>query len=93
MKHLPLRECGYAIGVVAFLVALYVGSYYALVEKKEAFAVSSWALGNWPSYRVGGAWAEKLYDPMYHLDRRLRPHIWNAPDLPDVGSLRRNTQP
>ena len=35
MKHLPLRECGYAIAVVVAVCLLYGGAYLALVEVVE----------------------------------------------------------
>jgi hypothetical protein len=34
MRHLPLRELGYAIAFLILLIALYVGSYYAVVDRR-----------------------------------------------------------
>ena len=35
MKHLPLRECGYAIVGVGLALALYVGAYLAMVRQVD----------------------------------------------------------
>jgi hypothetical protein len=33
MRHFPLRECGYAIGGLVLLLALYVGAYFLTVSR------------------------------------------------------------
>jgi hypothetical protein len=33
MKHLPLRECGYAIFFIVALVVLYGGAYLAMMQR------------------------------------------------------------
>lgn len=72
MRHFPLRELGYAIGFVLLLVAIYVGSYYAMVVRVD------WRMNTtcWVEYRFGGEWADRFFSPMHDLDRRFRPEWW-----------------
>jgi hypothetical protein len=57
MRHFPLRELGYAIGFVVLLAGLYVGSYYAMVEKFECFGVGATS----PTYLLRLEWVEPFY--------------------------------
>jgi hypothetical protein len=75
MRHVPFRECGYAIGFVLLLAAIYVGSYYAMVQKIEfhwgvPFTVDV------VSYRFGGVGADSFFGPAHALDQQLRPEFW-----------------
>ena len=76
MRHFPLRELGYVLGYVLgsvlFLAALYVGSYYAMVEKFECLGVGFTC----PTYPSGPEWAEGFYSPMHAIDLKLRPGYW-----------------
>jgi hypothetical protein len=83
MKHLPLRECGYAIGVVALLLVTYGGAYLAIVEVPEFDdgTRSTIHFGDEPAlfvvtYRLGGDWSRAFFAPAHELDRRLRPELW-----------------
>jgi hypothetical protein len=84
MRHFPVRECGYAIGFVVLLAAIYVGSYYAMVEREliDATPKDIVVSGSWrayvPSYRFGGEWAWQIFKPLHELDRRLRPEWWDV---------------
>jgi hypothetical protein len=79
MRHLPLRELGYAIGSIVALAALYVGSFYALVEIRESMSYSFHAKGS-PEriyqvpvkYQIKGDFIRQLYEPMLKLDLHFR---------------------
>jgi len=85
IKHLPLRECGYAIGFVVLLVALYVGGYYAMVERIVTLTsvtpggvrVSRLEKTVTVGYRFESELLHRIFAPMHALDRRLRPEWWN----------------
>jgi hypothetical protein len=84
MRHFPLRELGYAIGFIVVLTALYVGAYYAMVEKWIESDIVLDGHGLDPerkvvvNYRFGGDWAGSLFSPMHALDQKLRPEWWEA---------------
>ena len=71
MKHLPLRECGYAIVVVVVLLALY-GAYLAMVQRSRHLWNSR------PIYRFGDEQARCFFAPAHEIDRRLRPDFWQG---------------
>jgi hypothetical protein len=77
MRHLPLRELGYAIGFLVVLSASYVVAYCALVDRTE-LGVECILGGQFVlvRYRFGGSSAESFFAPMHKLDRRLRPECW-----------------
>jgi hypothetical protein len=93
MKHLPLRECGYAIAVVATFCLAYCGAYLTLVEFDERedllramrrigdpHSLPEWSSPGWPAaYRIGGDWSKALFAPINELDRRIRPDYWEEP--------------
>ena len=72
MKHLPLRECGYAIAVVVVLLVLYGGAYLALSTKVEL------DFGTYVDYRFGGEWSATIFEPAHDVDRFLRADFWRA---------------
>jgi hypothetical protein len=86
MRHFPWRELGYAVGFLTLLAVLYVGSYYATVERQPIGV--KW----WPEtsenprttylldYRLGGGggWAHDLFGPMHRLDKMIRPDYWDG---------------
>ena len=83
MKHLPLRECGYAIAVVVVLLLLYGGAYLALMTYTN---VGSGRLIPILQYRFGGEWSHGFFAPAHEVDRRFRPDLWRfelGPDNPD----------
>jgi hypothetical protein len=69
---MPWKELGYAVGFVVFLAALYVGSYYATVEK------GVWMVNTtcWVEYRFGDEWAKWFFSPIHFLDGEIRPKFW-----------------
>ena len=76
MRHFPIRELGYAIGFVVLLAVLYVGSYYAMVERIEGQLYAQPIA--FPVYRFGQNYSESLFRSMHCLDRKLRPEFWHA---------------
>jgi hypothetical protein len=84
MQHFTFRECGYALGSLSLLAALYVGSYYTNVERMQLYNSTNDPpefLATWPRYRVGeDSWAHDFYAPIHALDRQLRPGVWHAPE-------------
>jgi hypothetical protein len=86
MRHFPLRELGYAIGFIVLLTALYVGAYYATVERRLGRVIRG-GKGSSDSQRIFiGAiyakypmdWLNPFFSPMYDLDLRMRPDFWSA---------------
>ncbi len=67
------------VGVLAVMLVLYVGAYYATVEPVLAW---SWPIRRIPVYQspVGTSrvadWVEIVFKPIHEFDRRLRPHVW-----------------
>jgi hypothetical protein len=74
MRHFPLRELGYALGFVVLLAALYVGSYYAMVERRVAGVSFTIIMVR---YRFCEEWARQFFAPVHALDQRLRPDFWD----------------
>jgi hypothetical protein len=79
MKHLPLRECGYAIVFVLALFLLYGGAYFAMMQRLD-LGISAIAGQETPmvEYRCGGEWAETFFGPAHEVDRQLRPDLWKG---------------
>ena len=79
MKHLPLRECGYAIAVLVVLLLLYGGDYLALAMRidvtsmihaeKETVVLA---------YRFGGDGSKAFFSPAHQIDRLIRFDFWNG---------------
>ena len=92
MKHLPLRECGYAIVGLVAPILLYGGAYLAMISRAEAkFRTPPpgnvlWRLSAEPpevdppiaNYRFGAEWAIPLFAPAHELDRRIRSEYWDS---------------
>jgi hypothetical protein len=77
MRHLPLREFGYAVGFLVLLAALYVGAYYAMVEPTPLpimMGVGPWRMN--ANYRFGGESSAAFFSPLEELDRRFFPGRW-----------------
>jgi hypothetical protein len=70
MRHFPVCEMGYAFGFIAILLALYVGAYYAMVDRRE-FGDACWV-----RYPMGQKWAKPLFAAMHEVDREIRPDSW-----------------
>ena len=73
MHHVPHRELGYAVRLIVFLAALYVGAYYAIVTSGPE-GLSRYLV----EYRIGGNWAESFFAPMHELDLTIRPSWWQG---------------
>ena len=81
MKHMPLRECGYAIGFVAILLVLYGGAYIAMMQRTERisgfmFEGKIAEISVRLEYRCGGDTSAAFFGPAHEIDRRLRPEMW-----------------
>jgi hypothetical protein len=95
MKHLPLRECGYAIAVLAVLAGLYLGAYFVLLERLDLGELV--AQRGTPEYRempaacyYTGEWGYDFFRPAHHVDRMLRPWVWaNEVELDSHGKRRK----
>jgi hypothetical protein len=96
MRHFPFRELGYVIGFLLLMATLYIGSYYATVQRYvyDAPAIfelpdGSLAVG-WfatPKYCIGEESA-LFFRPMHQFDRLVRPGFWESIGEPPVGALR-----
>jgi hypothetical protein len=69
------------IGVLLLLLALYVGSYFALVKTSVSPLVSVNGVPTpyVPRYRFGGPPVYIIYAPIHWVDRRMRPDYWREP--------------
>lgn len=77
---------GQCIGLVLVLVLMvlgigYVSSYALLVNRVFASPDDPWSNGNQPTYRCGGSSAERLFQAVHFVDRRLRPEFWDHDNL------------
>jgi hypothetical protein len=78
MGHFPLRELGYAIGFVVLVAAIYVGAYYAMVERSGLRYIRTANQVPWflPSYPMIES-TYSFFAPMHEIDLRFRPDYWN----------------
>jgi hypothetical protein len=72
-----MRQLRYVCATFALLALLYVGSYYALVER-EPEGLSRFV----PNYRFGGAASESFFSVWHELDINLRPDYWASTRAP-----------
>jgi hypothetical protein len=83
MKHLLLRECGYAIAALLVLTLIYSGAYLGLVthlelphtidaDGAEIEAGTEFIV----DYRLGRTWCRDFFKPAHEVDRFIRPHVW-----------------
>jgi hypothetical protein len=81
LRHFPWRECGYAVGALTLLLALYAGAYYAMVDPFDRVAMISSTYPPprgrpIPFYSFGGDAAKAFFAPIHQVDRLLRPQVW-----------------
>jgi hypothetical protein len=82
MKHLPLRECGCAIGFIVAVIVLYGAAYFAMMERVDL--ASSFGSGKqvYPNsmpvafYRFADESSRTIFRPAHCLDRLIRPDLW-----------------
>jgi hypothetical protein len=86
LKHWPVREMGFAIGIVTLLLLSYVGSYAALVTRDFDFRAKSVVV---PKYRLGGEYSKRLYSLLHDIDLKIRPEYWTFHEF--VKELWRNS--
>jgi hypothetical protein len=82
-QRFPIRECGYAIGVLAVLAGLYVGAYLATVDREIDVLWDTSAptgpkdvIAVYPTYPASVL--EGFFTPIHRLDQMARPHFWSA---------------
>ncbi len=65
--------------VAVLVIAVYVSSYFILVEKGPSLSLSAnppYSFRQTPKYRVGGEVASVVYSPAHWVDRRIRQQYW-----------------
>ena len=70
---------GIAVAIVLLigLLSAYVGAYYALVTINDEPHAVGFVYGEAEAeYRIGGAAAAFIFQPVHTVDRKLRPHVW-----------------
>lgn len=87
MKHLPWRECGWALLFLLALAGLYMGAYYATITPRPRLVSKRYGIGVIggktfpvcvPGYHfLPEAWVSPVFAPMHNLDRQLRPETWS----------------
>jgi hypothetical protein len=88
MKHLPMKEIGYAATFVLVALLLYGGSYMMLVSQRMNVIVGTFGVpvvdGDriQPEYAIGGDVAVRFFSLAYEVDVRLRPEKWSIPLWP-----------
>src|SRR5262249_25237895 len=90
MKHLPVKEIGYAVAFVIAALLLYATSYMTLVsEETEETGFTGFGTARFPTiehrpdgprykprYRFGGEVAVQFFYLAYEVDVRVRPEKW-----------------
>jgi hypothetical protein len=73
-----------AILLVLILLLGYLGAYVALLRPADLIILDG-ASGyqvRLPAYRMGGPIAQTTFEPLFRLDRQLRPSYWAWKSLP-----------
>jgi hypothetical protein len=73
------KELGYAIVFVVLLAAMYVGAYYAMVQREEIDVLLRYrppSIRAHVAYRFGGEAAHSMFSPMHEIDRYIRQDWW-----------------
>jgi hypothetical protein len=73
MRHFPLRELGWAVVVVAILVAGYVAAYFTMVARTAQTNSSEVR----PYYGENRDWVASLFEPVHSIDRECRREYWS----------------
>lgn len=80
MRDATLRGIGYAAVFLVVLATMYVGSYFALVERGPNINYSPSyppTQPSMPTYRwISAGWVQSLFAPVHALDVRLRHDYW-----------------
>jgi hypothetical protein len=78
MRHMHLRELSYALVFLVFLVVIYVGAYYSLVEGRRAIDVITDREAKTricllvTDYKIDGASLAEIFAPVNAVDLRFR---------------------
>lgn len=82
------RYSGYAIGFIVILAAIYVGAYYAMVERVQIGGRSGRMSIFIVHYRGDYRWVESFFAPMHAVDQSFRPKFWeNELSLSDLDNF------
>ena len=78
-----MRQFGYAIVVAVLLLAIYVGSYYAMVERVviHPSVVSGFErmpLIVFAKYQFGGEISKTIFGPCHAVDKAIRTAYWQG---------------
>jgi hypothetical protein len=95
MRHFPLRECGYAVGFLAVLTAIYVGAYCATVDRawrikrvRDCALLSVGEVEFTASPEYPTDFLRGVFGPIHEIDRKLRPRFWSREGMTeDFGDL------
>jgi hypothetical protein len=87
MRHVPLRELGYAVGFIVMLALLHAGAYFAMVSKEIDIESTELAVGQTElnvrvnaTYWFGSDWSASFFRPVNDADRLIRPRYWAVAD-------------
>ncbi len=76
---------GALLAIALLLLAAYVGSYVALVQRVDfGDSMPHYIV----LYRLGGEWSSRFFSPLHALDRKVRPAYWSH-----ASELRREADP
>jgi len=83
MKHFPWKVVGYALWILLLLLAVYVGTYFATVQRRPVGETVRWepdriylAVEQEPAYQFGG---NTFFEPLHRIDRMVRANYWAPP--------------
>ena len=79
VKHFPFGNLGYAFASVTIFTLIYLGAYYASIER---VTVRPGGTFNWggihiAGHRFGGDVSKTIFRPAHEPDRRYRRFYWN----------------
>ena len=79
MYKQPQSRAPLIVAIVLFLLALYVGSYFALVVPKGIYTsqfIGGGSILLVDHYRWQNQWCERIFWPLEQIDRKVRPGAW-----------------
>lgn len=72
----PMKRLLPLLGSLAVVVGLYVGLYYATVERERPRRINGNGILFETKYSFGGEWTRELFEPINKIDREIRPEFW-----------------
>ena len=64
------------LGSAVVVLGLYVGSYYAMVDREMPRRINGNGFSFEAKYRFGGELASNIFESMNEIDRSIRPGFW-----------------